>query len=315
MKRIAVVVPVHNRKETTLHFLWQMHNLMHAGVNLEFIIVDDGSTDGTSPAIRLQYPEVTILSGDGNLWWTGAVKLGVQFALQNNYDAVLIMNDDLVLDKDFLTELFKVAEAYPDALVSSIKMNKQKDGKELIITAGFKVAGILKEIVALHADEPYRSDMNPVVECDLLTGSSLLIPVGVFRKIGPFNAKQFPHGFGDFEFTRRASLAGFSCLVATRSRIYTEYNQNYTLRYLIRSSRKDYLLNLFSSTKYGYGFTGLRQLSYMHKNFLIGTILYLRRLIGLTRNILMKIFLPNKVLRAFVDEKNITETPSGTVSQ
>ena len=142
----------------------------------------------------------------------------------------------------------------------------------------------------------------------MLTGSSLLIPANVFRKVGAFDNERYPHGYGDFEFTLRASLAGFQCLVASRSHIYTEYNQNYSDRYLVRSTRKDYLRNLFNKTKYGYGFASLRQISYMHKPFLIGTILYIRRLAGLTKKILMKVVLPNNVLRILVRADNLPET-------
>lgn len=308
MTGIAIVVPVHNRRETTLNFLRQLPEIGVEGVSLKAIIVDDGSTDGTSDAIRKQYPEVTILYGDGNLWWTGAVKKGAEHALQHGYETILIMNDDLELDRNFLAELLNVARSHPNALVSSIKLNRKKDGQEQIIAAGFKVTGMFKEIETLHADEPYRVDMAEVLECDLLTGSSLLIPGSVFRKIGMFDNDRFPHGYGDFEFTWRASLAGFRCLVAAQSRVYTEYNQNYTNRYLIKSTRKDYLRNLFNKTKYGYGFASLSQVSYMHKPFLLGTVLYIRRLLGLTRKVLMKVFLPNKVLRMLVRERNLSET-------
>lgn len=308
MTDIAVVVPVFNRRETTLNFLRQLPEIGVEGVSLKAIIVDDGSTDGTPEAIREQYPEARVLNGDGNLWWTGAVRKGVEYALQHGHEAILIMNDDLELDRNFLAELLNVAKVNPNALVSSIKLNRKKDGREQIITAGFKVAGMLREIETSHADEPYRVEMPEVLECDLLTGSSLLIPASVFRKIGMFDNERFPHGYGDFEFTLRASQAGFRCLVATRSHIYTEYNQNYTDRYLIRSTRKDFLRNLFNKTKFGYGFASLRQIAYMHKPFMLGTILYIRRLLGLTRKILMKVFLPNKVLRMLVRENNLTET-------
>lgn len=307
MTPIAVVVPVFNRRETTLNFLRQLPEIGVEGVTLHAIIVDDGSTDGTSEAIRERYPEATVLNGDGNLWWTGAVRKGAEYALQQGHESILIMNDDLELDRNFLAELLKVAKVNPNALVSSIKLNRKQGGQEQIIAAGFKVTGMFREIETLHADEPYRVDMPEVLACDLLTGSSMLIPASVFRKIGMFDNEHFPHGYGDFEFTLRASLAGFPCLVATRSRIYTEYNQNYTNRYLVKSTRKDYLRNLFNKTKFGYGFGSLRQISYMHKPFLLGTILYIRRLLGLTRKILMKVFLPNKVLRKLVREKNLSE--------
>ena len=310
MINIAVIVPVHNRKNVTLEFLRQLYEIatVSDGLDLTVIVVDDGSTDNTSQAIRESFPNVVILRGDGNLWWTGAVRKGTEYALAQNQEKLLIMNDDLELDKDFLTELLAVANDNPDALVSSIKLNRVSSGDARIITAGFRIQGRLQEIVAIASDEPYREAMDPVLECDLLTGSSLLIPAKVFRKIGMFDDRNYPHGYGDYEFTRRASIAGFACLVATRSRIYTDYNQNYTTRYLIRSSRVEYLCNLFSRKKFGYGFASLRQIAYLHKPFLLGTALYMRRLIGLFRNVIFKIFLPRRLLRVLVRERHLSDS-------
>ncbi len=294
---IAVVVPVYNRKALTLNYLSQLPSIAAEGYSLKTIIVDDGSTDGTSQAIKELYPDVTILNGDGNLWWTGAVKMGSEYALNQGYQRILIMNDDLDLDNNFLAELLKVSENNPNALVSSIKLYKKPDGTEQIITAGFKEVGWLREVEPIMFDQSYSPTLPEVIQCDMLTGSSLLIPATVFSKIGQFDNTKFPHGFGDFEFTLRASQAGFRCLVATKSRIFTEHNQNYTNRYLVRSTRLDYLKNLFNNTKFGYGFISLYYLSCMRKPYYLGIILYSRRSLGLLRRIVFKIFLPNSVLR------------------
>lgn len=297
MSDIAVVVPVHNRKDTTLNYLRQLPEIGVAGVILKPIIVDDGSTDGTGDAIRAQYPDVTVLNGDGNLWWTGAVRMGAEYALRQGYEHILIMNDDLDLDNDFLVELLKVAEKDPNALVSSIKLNKKPDGTEQIITAGFKEVGWLREVEPIFFDQSYSPALPEVIQCEMLTGSSLLIPAAVFQKIGQFDNARFPHGFGDFEFTLRASQAGFKCLVATKSRIFTEHNQNYTNRYLVKSTRMDYMRNLFNNTKFGYGFISLYYLSCMRKPYYLGIILYCRRSLGLLRRIFFKIVLPNSWLK------------------
>ncbi len=307
MTDIAVIVPVHNRRETTLVFLRQLRAAGVDGIDLKVIIVDDGSTDGTSEAVRRQDPEVTILRGDGNLWWTGAVRKGAEYALGRGHETLLIMNDDLELDKRFLAELLKVARANPDALISSIKLNRTKDGQEKIITAGSIASGVLREVKVLHADEPLREDLPEVLECDMLTGSSLLIRANVFQKIGMFDDKDCPQQHGDLDFTLRASRSGFRCLVATRSRIYTEYNPNSGDRYLVNSSRKDYFRNLFDRKKFSYGFKSIRDLSYMHKPFLLGTILYARRSLGLMKKIIMKACLPNKALRMMVRGKSLSK--------
>src|SRR3989344_967125 len=181
MKKIAVVVPVHNRRETTLGYLRQMREIHADGVSLDLVIVDDGSTDGTVQAIHERYPNVVVLQGDGNLWWTGAVNKGVQYALDKDYGAVLIMNDDLELDDAFLMHLLKVARENPDSLVSSVTIHRDEVGREELLTCGFKRMGFWGDMHALHAGEPYSDKLDEVVHCDYLTGASLFIPILVFK--------------------------------------------------------------------------------------------------------------------------------------
>lgn len=310
MSEIAVIVPVHNRKEITLKFLNQITKIHEDNLRLDTIIIDDGSTDGTSEAISKQYPNVTLLKGDGNLWWTGAIKLGIEHALQRNYPAVLIMNDDVEMDQNFLHEMLVVSREHPLALINSVILNKNKDGQEVIITAGYKTKGWLEDFYAQFADEHYRElNLPDSIECELLSGASLLIPTVVFKTIGNFDDAKFPHGFGDLEFTLRASKAGYHCLTATKSLVYTEQNQNYPNRYLIHSTRLSFIKNILGGrkSKYGYGIIGLYQLSYMHRSRLTGTIYFARRLLGLGRKLLMKLILPNNILRKIINEKNLVE--------
>lgn len=295
--KIAVIVPVFNRRETTLNYLKQMGQLDHAGAGLTFIVVDDASTDGTADAIRSQYPDTVVLHGNGNLWWTGAINVGVQHALQGNYDAVLIMNDDVDVNPDFLMPLLKVAEETPDSLVSSITLHKDEAGRVEILNCGFKRVGLFGDIHSLHAGEPYSDKLDEAVHCDILTGASLFVPMRVFKKIGIFDSQNFPHNWGDFEFTLRASLNGFPCLAASRSKIYTEYNPNYPSLYLFRATRRQYLRNLFDYRKFVYGFKAIRKTSYMHRPFWLGTLLYVRRLMGLLKSVALKLFLSREQLR------------------
>ena len=89
----CVVIPVHNRREVTVRCL----RCLEAGGVFAWatvIVVDDGSTDGTGEAVRAAHPAAVLLTGDGNLWWGGAIRLGMDHACRGGAACVCWLNDD-----------------------------------------------------------------------------------------------------------------------------------------------------------------------------------------------------------------------------
>ena len=82
--RVEIVAPVHNRRDITLQCLRSLARINKDGLDVHIIIVDDGSTDGTSEAIAKQFPDVEIVKGDGNLCFTEGTNVGVRAALERN---------------------------------------------------------------------------------------------------------------------------------------------------------------------------------------------------------------------------------------
>ncbi|NEP20169.1 MAG: glycosyltransferase [Leptolyngbya sp. SIO4C1] len=74
-----IIIPVHNRKTVTLRCLNHLAAINDLN-NFQVLVVDDSSNDDTARAIRAQYPQVHLVIGSGDLWWTGAIKLGMEYA-------------------------------------------------------------------------------------------------------------------------------------------------------------------------------------------------------------------------------------------
>src|SRR5436190_255750 len=96
--RVGIVAPVHNRREITLQCLKSLSRIDSAGLDVHAVIVDDGSTDGTSDGIREQFPSVELIEGDGNLWFTEGTNVGIRAALKHDPKYLLLINDDEVFD-------------------------------------------------------------------------------------------------------------------------------------------------------------------------------------------------------------------------
>mgnify|MGYP001599241737 CR=1 FL=1 len=131
---IYIVVPVFNR----LHFTKACIDTLIAQDYDKFkiIVVDHGSTDGTSEYIQVHFPEVIILKGDESMWWTGATNFGIQKALKISEcddDLVLTINNDVEVYSNYLNELLQVYHNNKPCLVGSTPVDINNPGKVLYV--------------------------------------------------------------------------------------------------------------------------------------------------------------------------------------
>lgn len=201
---IFVVIPAHNNRATVLECLACLSRQTHrAG---QVILVDDGSTDGTADEVACHYPETVILKGDGQLWWTGAMAMGVDYVLQHcrEDDFVLALNNDLTFDVDLLDALLEGSRRYPRAIISSVVYDAEDRTK--VLDAGQFFDGTTTE-------RPIRPGQDANCDTNVTTGRGVLFPVAVFRTAGNYARRLLPHYHADLEMALRAQRHGF--LLAT----------------------------------------------------------------------------------------------------
>ncbi len=209
---IYVVVPVFNRKALTERFLCCMREQTFP--DFRMIIVDDGSTDGTSELIAERFPEVRVLRGNGSLWWTGGVNLGIEYVMKraSANDAILLINDDVEVGPEYVATLHSHWQQLPNTLIGSLVVDIQDqqrivDGGRIVNwwTAKFRILNQGKKL----SDFP----KNYLTHVSLLTGWGTLIPCRVFSDVGLFDAKHFQQ-CGDTELPVRARNAGYQLVVS-----------------------------------------------------------------------------------------------------
>lgn len=290
--KLAVIIPVYNRRETTLSCLRQLEKCL-AGICYSFIVIDDGSTDGTSEAVHNYSSDIMLLHGNGNLWWTGAVEMGRVYAIKQNFTHLLIVNDDLEFEKDFFLPIIEVCRKYSDALIGAVKVDASDH--QTILCSGYLVKGNCLHFIDPYAGRKTSNSEDEIVKVDALAGAVLLIPVHAAEAIGPFSVHDFPHNFGDLEYTYRASKLGYPCYTASRSRTYTIPNPNYLRTHLFATTRMQFVKNLFERYKLGYGFVPTFKRAFMGKSFLLGSYCLLRAYASLGLKIFYKLFIWNTV--------------------
>jgi len=89
--------------------------------NFSVIVVDNGSTDGTVEYIKKYFPRAYILRNMKNIGFAKANNQGIKIA-KSEY--VLIMNPDVVLEKDYLEKIITFAKENPQGATFGGKLYK-----------------------------------------------------------------------------------------------------------------------------------------------------------------------------------------------
>jgi GT2 family glycosyltransferase len=207
---IAVLLTCFNRKEETLKCLDDIfHQIKPEHVTMGIFLVDDGSTDGTSEAIRKLFPEVHLITGNGSLFWAGGMRLAWNTALQAGaFDYFWLVNDDTTLYKETLSNLLKADEyALKTFGKNGVYVGSTLDPKTRQHSYGGQRL-IRKKDSASRIVYPNGMFQS----CEFCNANILLIPKLVVDQLGIFSEK-YIHAIADYDYSMRAVRAGFPVLI------------------------------------------------------------------------------------------------------
>ena len=256
---VYVVTPVHNRWRYTGPFLKCLSQQTWS--QLTIVIVDDGSTDGTSEHIRTRFPRVVLLRGDGNLWWTASVNTGIRWVLEraSPSDYVLVMNDDLEVDPPFVERLLRFALQHPRGLIGAPTVAIEGDGR--IEDGGVLLNLWTAKLRLLNHGSSIR-DFPPghFERPSYLTGRACLIPVEAFRQVGLYDEAHFLN-CGDTELPVRARKRGYDLFICydavVRSHVEAVAPENLNRNYSLGTLR-EYFFGVKSYARLNYRFSFAR---------------------------------------------------------
>jgi GT2 family glycosyltransferase len=253
--RITPLFRLITEKALMARFLACMRQLMSR--NFTVSVDDDGATDGTPALIEEKFPEVRLLAGDADLWWTGAINLGMRHALAQapEQGAIPVINDDIEVDPDYLETPFHVWQETPNALVGSVLVDIRNP--EVIYDGGHIANWWTTKMRTLSVGKPLSDfDKNHCVEMSFLHGSGALIPIPVFRDVGPFDERHFQQ-CSDQELTARAKNRGYRLRVSYAAAVKLHVDHaagiNTATRYSLNDFR-EYFLGIKSYRRLKYRF-------------------------------------------------------------
>lgn len=210
--RIAALMTCHNRVACTTQSVRALKSQIVPGISLDLFLVDDGSNDGTAKAVIEIFPRVTILTGDGNLFWCGGMRWAFEQAINKNYDFYFWLNDDTNLDQDALARMLDAYRGASAGLCeAAIIVGSTRDPD----TGLFSYGGWsqFRKKTGLISWKKIPPRMDTAISCDTINGNCVLISKAVVDRIGNIDAV-FRQGMGDLDYGLRATKHGCQIQIA-----------------------------------------------------------------------------------------------------
>ena len=175
------------------------------GARVHPVVVDNGSTDGTSELLRRDFPAVEHLRLDTNLGYGRANNQALRRALDAGADFVALINNDVELQPGWLERLLEAARAQPQAgLLTGTLLFRDEPA---VNSTGLVIDGLGRAM-----DRDFRVPVRELVREDGpvagVSGGAALLRASMLREIGLFDPAYFAY-YEDAELSLRAARRGF----------------------------------------------------------------------------------------------------------
>ena len=234
-----MVIVCYNGVADTLECLASVARLTYP--NVQTVVVDNASTDGTAGAVREAFSRVHVIETGDNTGFAGGNNVGVRFALDTLGAAyTFLLNNDTTVEPGLLEPLVAHTEAHPAAGIVAPLMCYHAV-PDTVWSAGGAM-NHRAEAAHVSAGRPVAAfESHAPRSHDFVAGCGMLIRRDVWERVGLFDERFFLY-YEDADLCFRARRAGYACVVVPGVRLWhkvsrsTGATSDLTLYYMRRNA-------------------------------------------------------------------------------
>ena len=213
---VAIVVLNWNGHADTVACLDSLRALLRDDVGV--LVIDNGSTDGSVPAIRAAHPDVELIETGANLGYAGGNNVGIARAVADGAEFVLVLNNDTICAPDVVGQLLAAAARHPRAGFLCPRMLYMDDPQRVWFDgARWKPDALTFGFPGKDLDEAELDTDDHAT--DYACGAALFVRAQVVREVGMFDERYFLV-WEESDWCYRARAAGWSSMVVPSARIW-----------------------------------------------------------------------------------------------
>jgi len=211
---VSIVFPTRNRKEDLIKCIESIYANTYK--NIEIIISDNGSTDGTPEIIKKRFPKVILLENKLNLGSPIAINNCIKVS---HGEFIFRLDDDVVIGKKTIEDMLNI-----------LKNNKKigavtclyffTERPKILRTVGLKINMFLGKTKTPYQNVKYRGQFEKkLLEVPATGGGSLLARRSTYKEIGLYPEEYFLM-YEDLEWCHRLKKKGYKIILVGSAKLW-----------------------------------------------------------------------------------------------
>jgi len=242
---VSVIVLNYNAGELLLNCIDSLTKSSYS--NLEIIVVDNISKDGSQIKCKEKFPDIKLIQNKENLGYCGGNNIGIRNA---NGKFIVILNPDTIVDSNWIKELISAHDEFGDGLYQPKILSLNEEN---IIQSTGNMLHVLGFGFARDKGKKINNKIEKIEKIGYASGTCLFTSRKVLDKVGLLDEFLFLY-HDDLDLGWRAAQIGINSYYVPKSKIF--HVESYSLKwsakkfYWLERNRKYCLLTHYSKETY-----------------------------------------------------------------
>jgi len=234
--KVFIIILNWNGLEDTDACLESLRKLTYP--NFEIVLVDNGSVKDEGTILKEKYPEIHLIKNHQNVGFCGGNNIGAKYALKHGAKYLLFLNNDTIVNPEFLEKLIEFGEKNPKVGILGPLIYYWQEPDEI-----YSCGGYFNIWFCFARDYHFIPKFNKK-NIGFISGCAFLIKREVIKKIGLWDESFFTY-WDEVDFCQRAKRAGIEIACVPEAVIYHKVartNIYLSKRYIYYMTRNNLLL-------------------------------------------------------------------------
>jgi hypothetical protein len=221
MTKISISIIHFGELETTIKCLESLDNLNLLNIEIKVIIINNDSNI-EFPDVKKKFSKflVVTINNTENKGFSGGHNQGFRFAVKNNSDYHIVLNNDVIVDKNLVINLLKCYQKDEKIGIVSPKIyftkghefHKKRYSEKELGKVIWYAGGIIDwdNLINKHkgVDEVDKGQFDEDLKTDFATGACAMLPIEVIKKVKGFDNRYFLY-YEDGDMNMRIKREGY----------------------------------------------------------------------------------------------------------